>query len=103
VGRRVRVLQVQSALDQQAGHKGHGALYNLLNNPSAQQPLSLVIQAVMFMLILVSTLIFCIETMPQFYVHDSEKNAMWYVEAVCIICFTVELVLRFMVRPPFAY
>ena len=88
-------------LDQQVGSKGHGALYNLLNNPSAQQPLSLVIQAFLFILIMVSTLIFCIETMPQFYVHDSSKNVMWYIEAVCIACFTVELFLRFMVRPPF--
>ena len=90
---------MQIAIDGQKKNKSHGALYNLLNNPSSERPLSLVIQAVMFLLILISTFVFMIETMPQFYTHQAGgMTPMWFVEAVCIGCFTVELVLRFAVR-----
>jgi len=68
----------------------------ILNEPSSSHA-ALVIQLTILMLILVSTVCFCWETLPQYYTHTSKFTAFTAIEAVCITSFSIELVVRLVV------
>ena len=39
-----------------------------------------------------STLTFCLETLPQYYSHDVDTSSSWFViEAICVTMFTAEV------------
>jgi len=73
-------------------------LHLLLNEPTSSRAASVYAYA-MFAVIVVSTLTFCLETLPWYYEHNSNMNVWFFIEATCIAIFTVELALRFLVVP----
>ena len=51
-------------------------------------------------LIMLSTITFCLETLPFFYSDETEFSSEWFVmEAVCITFFTVEIIARMVTCP----
>ena len=67
----------------------------LLNDPQSS-PAAATISGVMITLIGVSTVTFCVETLPWFYRPEpSFSDPFWAAEAFCIAAFTAELALRF--------
>ena len=54
----------------------------------------------MLTLIVFSTFTFCIETLPQYYTHETEyTNKFFIMEAFCIACFTAEFIARICTTP----
>ena len=68
--------------------------YLLLNEPETSVSAS-VISVFVLILIVISTLTFCLETLPEYYTAETElSNPFWVVRCVCIVFFTLEFVLR---------
>ena len=71
----------------------------LLNEPETSVSAS-VISVFVLILIVISTLTFCLETLPEYYTAETElSNPFWVIECVCIVFFTLEFVLRAWATP----
>lgn len=71
----------------------------LLNEPETSFA-ALVISVFVLVLIVVSTLTFCLETLPEYYVPETELSSpFWVIECICIVFFTLEFVLRAWATP----
>ena len=69
-------------------------LWRTLDDPGSSR-LAGTITLFLLFLILLSTVNFCLETLPYFYTHSSSCDNVWcYLEIICISCFTVEILLR---------
>ena len=69
-------------------------LWRTLDDPGSSR-LAGTITLFLLFLILLSTVNFCLETLPHFYTHSSSCDNVWcYLEIICISCFTVEILLR---------
>ena len=54
----------------------------------------------MLTLIIFSTVTFCIETLPNFYEHETDTTSVWFImEATCIAVFTAEFLGRLSSTP----
>ena len=54
----------------------------------------------MLVLIVFSTVTFCIETLPNFYEHEPKTSSIWFImEASCIAVFTAEFLARLTTTP----
>ena len=74
-------------------------LWVLLDDPLSSRPATVIFLLMMFLIIL-STVTFCIDTMPRLYEHDpGVSHPFFVIEATCIACFTFELSTRFWASP----
>jgi len=74
-------------------------IWTLLDDPSSSKAAGL-LTIFILILILFSTITFCLETLPYFYEPNTKKTSVWYIlEAFCIAVFTFELVLRILTCP----
>ena len=77
------------------------AIWITLEDPSSSN-IAFCICIFILLLILFSTVTFCLETMPIFYEHEKKKTSIWYImEASSIACFTTEFALRAFTCPNF--
>ena len=54
----------------------------------------------MLTLIIFSTVTFCLETLPNFYEHETDTTSVWFImEATCIAVFTAEFLGRLASTP----
>lgn len=70
----------------------------LLFDPTSSSPAANFVQRLVFFFIIVSSVTFVIETLPQFYddVESGSHNNVWFiVEAICVSFFSLELSLRY--------
>lgn len=65
----------------------------MLNDPASSFP-AMVIGVFILCLIVISTVTFCMETLPWYYDPDPGINTFFVIEALCIAIFTVEFVAR---------
>lgn len=69
-------------------------LWTTLDDPGSSR-LAGTITLFLLLLILLSTVNFCLETLPYFYTPSNECDHVWcYLEIICISFFTVEIALR---------
>jgi len=66
----------------------------MLNDPGSSRP-AMFIGVFILCLIVISTVTFCLETLPWYYDPNPGFNAFFVIEALCIAIFTVEFILRF--------
>jgi hypothetical protein len=73
--------------------------WQFLDEPSSS-PYATAFTFVMLSIIVFSTFTFCIETLPQYYQHETVYSDKFFVmEAVCISFFTAELIARLCATP----
>jgi len=72
-------------------------LHSFLNDPFSSTP-ALALAVLILFLIVLSTVTFCVETLPAIY-RPNGNAVLDSVEAFCIAVFTFELILRFAVAP----
>ncbi|QDZ25179.1 voltage-gated ion channel protein [Chloropicon primus] len=76
-------------------------LWTTLDDPGSSR-LAGTITLFLLLLILLSTVNFCLETLPYFYTPSNECDNVWcYLECICISCFTVEIGLRLFSCPSY--
>eukprot|EP01060_Flectonema_neradi_P006343 TRINITY_DN1426_c0_g3_i1.p1 TRINITY_DN1426_c0_g3~~TRINITY_DN1426_c0_g3_i1.p1 ORF type:complete len:678 (+),score=72.02 TRINITY_DN1426_c0_g3_i1:123-2156(+) len=51
-----------------------------------------VMSMVVFIIIMISVIVFCIESLPQYYLTDDPY--LYWIEATCVLLFTLELIVR---------
>ena len=51
-----------------------------------------IMSMVVFIIIMISVIVFCIESLPQYYLTDDPY--LYWIEAVCVLLFTLELIVR---------
>jgi len=74
-------------------------IWDFLDEPTSSKA-SMIFTVVLMVLILLSTVTFVIETLPQFYRPNQPVKSFWFLtEAICISVFTVEVVARVLVCP----
>jgi len=74
-------------------------LWDLLDDPGSSRGAFLV-TVFLLILIIFSTITFCMETLPVFYEHETTASSIWYLmEATCIGIFTIEFFLRLASTP----
>lgn len=71
--------------------------HQFLNEPTSSSG-AMVLAIWIMLLIFVSTVSYCVETLPQIYDPDESLSVWMLMEAFCILSFTVELLLRFIVE-----
>ena len=69
-----------------------GSKYDI-NFAKYSRKIAMVVSVTGFVAILTSVIFFLVESLPQFY--DTQKQEFYVVETVCVVIFTVEIVLRF--------
>ncbi|XP_059368553.1 potassium voltage-gated channel subfamily F member 1-like isoform X2 [Carassius carassius] len=82
------------------GQKCQALLWKLMEKPESSLA-SRVIAVVSFALILLSSVVMCVGTIPELQVQDAQGNLVEHptlesIETACIIWFTVEYILRFL-------
>lgn len=66
----------------------------LMDDPTSSTP-AMLLTVFNILLIVFSTITFCMETLPWYYDHDASTSSVWYImEAVCIAIFSADLLVR---------
>ena len=71
-------------------------MWTLFENPQSSNA-AFILSVVLLMLILISCVAFCLQTIPVFYAGEQK---WWdFIELVCIVCFSIEYVARLVASP----
>uniref|UniRef100_A0A7S2S5R2 Ion transport domain-containing protein n=1 Tax=Mucochytrium quahogii TaxID=96639 RepID=A0A7S2S5R2_9STRA len=74
-------------------------MWAFLDDPSSSDGAQIFSLALM-MVITFSVVVFCLESLPMFYLDAEDDNSIWaWIETICVIIFTVEYVLRLISCP----
>ncbi|KAK3249203.1 hypothetical protein CYMTET_41360 [Cymbomonas tetramitiformis] len=73
------------------------SIWNLMNDPQSSL-LAHVISLIILVLIAVSSVTFCLETMEE-YSDDESKRNFAVIEDICVLAFTIEYVLKLLTAP----
>ncbi|KAK3268934.1 hypothetical protein CYMTET_22591 [Cymbomonas tetramitiformis] len=71
--------------------------HQFLNEPTSSSG-AMALAIWIMLLIFVSTVTYCVETLPQIYDPDASLSVWVLMEAFCILCFSIELLMRFLVE-----
>ncbi len=80
-------------------HKWQAKLWNILEDPTSST-LARIVTIISLVVILLSVVIFCLETMPSVkYSSKATTDTLNYMEMACIAYFTIEFLLRLLASP----
>jgi hypothetical protein len=95
-GSRVHPEEVEDAVTVDSWKQTKLKMWTLFENPQSSRA-AFILSVVLLVLILISCVAFCLQTIPEFYAGPQEY---WdAIELVCIVCFSIEYISRLVASP----